>query len=148
MRLSPFSGLTLFFLTHPFRLFTLGALTGLAFGPFSLLALLDLAATLLSGLLFQAQPFRFLLGLMLTAQQLGTLEFLFRNSRHCPAGCIIAQVGQELEILTGTPESVELCDQVRKELRTDDPDVWIPVFLERLKVQKHVSKQALQRAMA
>ncbi|RRS01167.1 VirB4 family type IV secretion/conjugal transfer ATPase [Aquabacterium soli] len=54
----------------------------------------------------------------------------------------------ELEILTGTPESVELCEAVRKELKTDDPEVWAPVFLERLKHQKHTSKQALMRAMA
>lgn len=54
----------------------------------------------------------------------------------------------ELEILTGTPESVDLCEQVRNELQTDNPDAWVPVFLERLKVQKLASKQALQRAMA
>jgi type IV secretion system protein VirB4 len=54
----------------------------------------------------------------------------------------------ELELLTGTPESVELCEQVRKALGTEDPDVWAPVFLERLKGQKLASKQALQRAMA
>jgi len=53
----------------------------------------------------------------------------------------------ELEILTGTPESVELCERVRNELRTDDPALWVPVFLDRLKHQKFVSKQALQRAM-
>jgi len=57
-------------------------------------------------------------------------------------------LADELEILTGTPESVELCERVRTELQTDDPDVWVPTFLERLKVQKHASKQALQRAMA
>lgn len=54
----------------------------------------------------------------------------------------------ELEILTGTPESVDLCEQVRRELKTDDPEVWAPIFLERLKVQKQASKQALLRAMA
>lgn len=54
----------------------------------------------------------------------------------------------ELEILTGTPESVDLCERVRREMQTDDPDEWVPVFLEQLKVQKHASKQALQRAMA
>jgi type IV secretion system protein VirB4 len=42
----------------------------------------------------------------------------------------------ELELLTATPESVDLCEAVRNELRSDDPDVWIPVFLERLKVAK------------
>lgn len=52
----------------------------------------------------------------------------------------------ELEILTGTPESVDLCEQVRRELRTDDPDVWMPVFWERLKAQKALHSKALQAA--
>jgi len=96
-------------------------------------------------------------GFKLTEAEFDTIKNLAPDSR-----CFLVKQGErstvctlnlygfadELEILTGTPESVELCDQVRKELRTDDPDVWIPVFLERLKVQKHVSKQALQRAMA
>ena len=54
----------------------------------------------------------------------------------------------ELEILTGTPEYVELCERVRKELKSENPEVWMPVFLTRLKAQKLVSKQTLERAMA
>lgn len=52
----------------------------------------------------------------------------------------------ELEILTGTPESVELCELIRKELQTDDPKIWIPVFHERLKVQKAATRAALAQA--
>lgn len=55
---------------------------------------------------------------------------------------------EELEILTGTPESIELCERVRAELQTDNPDSWAPVFLERLKAQQLASKIALRRAMA
>jgi type IV secretion system protein VirB4 len=54
----------------------------------------------------------------------------------------------ELELLTGTPESVELCEAVRRELGSDDPDLWIPPFLARLKEQKKAAKRALQSAMA
>lgn len=54
----------------------------------------------------------------------------------------------ELEILTGTPESVDLCEQVRQDLNNEDPDVWVPVFLERLKEQKQVSKAALKSALS
>ena len=54
----------------------------------------------------------------------------------------------ELEVLTGTPESIELCEEVRNELRSDDPDVWLPVFLDRLRRAKLASKQAQKRAMA
>lgn len=53
---------------------------------------------------------------------------------------------EELELLTGTPESVELCHLVRSELRTDDPEIWAPVFIERLKRQKLTATQAQQRA--
>ncbi len=56
--------------------------------------------------------------------------------------------GDELEILTGTPESVDLCEAIRKQLGTDDPSIWMLPFWEQLKEQKKVSKQALQRAMA
>jgi len=52
----------------------------------------------------------------------------------------------ELEILTGTPESVDICEQVRRDLRTDDPDVWMPVFWERLKAQKAQNSKALHAA--
>lgn len=96
-------------------------------------------------------------GFKLTETEFDTIRNLAPDSR-----CFLVKQGDrstvcnlnlygfadELEILTGTPESVELCEQVRQELRTDDPDVWVPVFLERLKLQKQVSKQALQRAMA
>jgi len=57
-------------------------------------------------------------------------------------------LADELEVLTGTPESVQLCEQVRSELQTDEPDRWLPVFLERLKAQKLLAKQVLQRATA
>lgn len=96
-------------------------------------------------------------GFKLTEAEFGTIRSLAADSR-----CFLVKQGDrstvcslnlygladELEILTGTPESVDLCEQVRTELRTDEPDVWIPVFLERLKRQKSASRQALQRAMA
>lgn len=96
-------------------------------------------------------------GFKLTETEFDTIKNLAPDSR-----CFLVKQGErstvctlnlygfadELEILTGTPESVELCDQIRKELRTDDPDIWIPVFLEHLKVQKRASQQALQRVMA
>ncbi len=96
-------------------------------------------------------------GFKLTEAEFDTIKNLASDSR-----CFLVKQGDrstvctlnlygftdELEILTGTPESVELCEQVRRELRTDDPDEWVPVFLERLKAQKVTSREALQRAMA
>lgn len=52
----------------------------------------------------------------------------------------------ELEILTGTPESVDLCEVIRNELQSDDPDIWMPVFFERLKAQKAHSRLAFSAA--
>lgn len=52
----------------------------------------------------------------------------------------------ELEILTGTPESVELCEQIRAEVKSDDPAVWMEPFFARLAIQKQASKLTLQRA--
>jgi len=54
----------------------------------------------------------------------------------------------ELEILTGTPESVDLCERIRKRLGTDDPNVWMKPFWDALAEQKQTSKRALQRAAA
>jgi type IV secretion system protein VirB4 len=95
-------------------------------------------------------------GFKLTEAEFETIKNLAPDSR-----CFLVKQGErstvcslnlygfadELEILTGTPESVELCERVRNELRTDDPAAWVPVFLDRLKHQKFASKQALQRAM-
>lgn len=96
-------------------------------------------------------------GFKLTEAEFDTIKNLAPDSR-----CFLVKQGDrstvcslnlygfadELEILTGTPESVELCELVRTELRSDDPDVWVPVFLRRLKEQKQASKTALQRATA
>lgn len=95
-------------------------------------------------------------GFKLTEAEFDTIKNLATDSR-----CFLVKQGErstvcslnlygfadELEILTGTPESVQLCEVVRAELRSDDPDVWVPVFLRRLKEQKQASKNALQRAM-
>lgn len=37
-----------------------------------------------------------------------------------------------LPIISGTTEGVVLCEQIRAELETDDPDVWIPEFIKRI----------------
>lgn len=49
----------------------------------------------------------------------------------------------ELEVLTGTPESVQILDDVRRQLRTDDPDVWLQPFLDQLKAKKQQRSQTL-----
>lgn len=94
-------------------------------------------------------------GFKLTEAEFDTIKNLATDSR-----CFLVKQGdrstvcslnlygfaEELEILTGTPESVELCELVRAELRTDDPDLWIPVFQERLKHQKAATRAALAHA--
>jgi type IV secretion system protein VirB4 len=50
----------------------------------------------------------------------------------------------ELEVLTGTPESVHILEQVRNELQSDDPDQWMQPFLERLK--SHKARQSKRMA--
>jgi type IV secretion system protein VirB4 len=46
----------------------------------------------------------------------------------------------ELAVLTATPESLEILDRVRAELRTDDPDIWMQPFLTQLEASKAVSQ--------
>lgn len=41
-----------------------------------------------------------------------------------------------LPVISGTTEGIVLCEQVREELGTDEPDVWIPEFIKRIKEQK------------
>lgn len=52
-------------------------------------------------------------------------------------------LADELEVLTGTPESVGVLDEVRRELQTDHPDVWMAPFLDRLKDRKKRQSAAL-----
>ena len=96
-------------------------------------------------------------GFKLTDAEFDTIKNLAPDSR-----CFLVKQGErstvctlnlygfadELEILTGTPESVQLCEEVRKAVGSDDPEVWVPVFLNELKAQKQASKKALERAMA
>ncbi|EOP7965026.1 conjugal transfer protein, partial [Escherichia coli] len=41
-----------------------------------------------------------------------------------------------LPVISGTTEGIVLCEQVREELGTDEPDIWIPEFIKRIKEQK------------
>ncbi|MGL4575141.1 MAG: VirB4 family type IV secretion/conjugal transfer ATPase, partial [Burkholderiaceae bacterium] len=96
-------------------------------------------------------------GFKLTETEFDTIKNLAADSRmflvkqgERSTVCALNLYGfaDELELLTGTPESVDLCEAVRRELGSDDPDIWIQPFLARLKEQKKAAKRALQSAMA
>ena len=55
-------------------------------------------------------------------------------------------LADELEILTGTPESVALCESIRNKLGSDDPKVWMQPFWTQLQQLQKASKQTLQHA--
>ena len=38
-----------------------------------------------------------------------------------------------LPIIFGSMEGITLCEKVRAELGTDNPDIWIPEFLKQLR---------------
>lgn len=40
-----------------------------------------------------------------------------------------------LPVISGTTEGIALCESIRNELDTDNPDVWIPEFIKRIKEQ-------------
>jgi len=42
----------------------------------------------------------------------------------------------ELEILSCNPDTIELSEKVRAKVGSDDPDIWMPVFLDEVKQQK------------
>ncbi|ESQ92557.1 VirB4 family type IV secretion/conjugal transfer ATPase [Asticcacaulis benevestitus] len=51
-----------------------------------------------------------------------------------------------LNVLSGTTENVELLDQIRGEVG-DDPDIWLPVFRERVRLRRNlISKRSQQDA--
>jgi type IV secretion system protein VirB4 len=54
----------------------------------------------------------------------------------------------ELEILTANPDTVALCEQVRQELRSDDPDVWLPEFYRRNRIRRKQSVASLHNAQS
>lgn len=94
-------------------------------------------------------------GFKLTPAEFETIRSLGKDSRtflvkqgERSTVCSLNLYGfeDELEILTGTPESVDLCEDIRKQLGSDDPNVWMKPFWAQLKEQKKASKLALQRA--
>lgn len=38
-----------------------------------------------------------------------------------------------LPIISGSMEGIMICEQIRREMNTDNPDIWIPELLKRLK---------------
>jgi type IV secretion system protein VirB4 len=49
-------------------------------------------------------------------------------------------MSDELQVLSADLESVARCEQIRHELNSDDPAVWLPVFYERSKqLKRHTS---------
>jgi type IV secretion system protein VirB4 len=52
-------------------------------------------------------------------------------------------MGDELEVLTANIESVALCEAVRAELNSDDPDVWLPEFQRRNQLRKQRSAKSI-----
>lgn len=41
-----------------------------------------------------------------------------------------------LPIISGTTKTIALCEQIRGELGTDDPEIWVPVMQQRLRDEK------------
>ena len=75
-----------------------------------------------------------------TLTEFETIKSWERESRMClikqghrSAVCQLDLSGMsdELEVISGSKAKVKILDAVRSELRTDDPSVWLPVFLER-----------------
>jgi type IV secretion system protein VirB4 len=66
-----------------------------------------------------------------------------QGDRSAVCGLNLYGFDEELAVLTGTPESVAILDQLRAELQTDDPNVWMQPFQERLRQSKAATKKAL-----
>lgn len=96
-------------------------------------------------------------GFKLTESEFATIKNLAIDSRSFlvkqgdrSTVCTLNLYGfsDELEILTGTMESVAVCEDVRNELKTNDPNLWMPPFLERLKAQKATTAKVLKSSQA
>jgi len=60
-------------------------------------------------------------------------RMLLVKQAHRSAVCRLDLAGmtEELEVISGSLEKAELLDKVRAELGSDDPAVWLPVYLAR-----------------
>lgn len=53
----------------------------------------------------------------------------------------LAGFDDEMDILSGTTDNVELLDQIRVELGSDDPTVWMPVLKERIALRRMIGRR-------
>lgn len=50
--------------------------------------------------------------------------------------------GDDLDVLSGSTDNVELLDVIRAEIGSDDPDEWMPVLRERIALRRSIGKAA------
>ncbi|EEP7800087.1 conjugal transfer protein [Salmonella enterica] len=63
--------------------------------------------------------------------------FLVKQSNSsCFAKMDLSGFDDFLPIISGSSSSIALCERIRKELNTEDPDVWIPEFQRRLREKR------------
>ncbi len=55
--------------------------------------------------------------------------------------------GFDLDVLSGSTDNVELLDQIRAELNSDDPENWMPVLQERIILRRKLGKKINQKSL-
>jgi type IV secretion system protein VirB4 len=65
--------------------------------------------------------------------------FLIKQSNSsCFAKMDLQNFEEFLSIISGTKENITLCEEIRYTINSDDPEQWVPVFLECLKRRRQV----------
>jgi len=68
-----------------------------------------------------------------------------RGQRSAVCRLDLSGMHDELDVISGTLDNVLLLDQIRHELHSDDPEVWLPVLLDRIRQRRALAAAAPRR---
>ena len=55
----------------------------------------------------------------------------------------LAEFEDELLVLSGTPDNAELAQSIIERLGSEDPDIWLPIFLREVKAQREEQRGSI-----
>lgn len=74
--------------------------------------------------------------------ELSRMCLIKQGHRSAVASYDLGNLGEFMDVLSGSTDNVELLDQILAELDNDDPAVWLPILRERIALRRTIGKAA------